>query len=117
MKNSEILAEQELRDIYYGPSAGYQSAERLCQKDLRERPPGAGATGPCGHEKGRKQKQGVPLDTNGRRNSEPIRLCHPRTQKEHVQQGCGVGYPLRLGSRRPSPTEVQGRRHGQGEQI
>ena len=24
MKNSEILAEQELRDIYYDPSAGYQ---------------------------------------------------------------------------------------------
>ena len=27
MKNSDILAEQELRDIYYDPSAGYQSAE------------------------------------------------------------------------------------------
>ena len=30
--NSEILAEQELRDIYYDPSAGYQSAKRLYQK-------------------------------------------------------------------------------------
>ena len=28
----KILAEQELRDIYYDPSAGYQSAERLYQK-------------------------------------------------------------------------------------
>ena len=33
MKNSEILAEQELRDIDdYDPSTGYQSAERLYQK-------------------------------------------------------------------------------------
>ena len=29
MKDSEILAEQGLRDIYYDPSEGYQSAERL----------------------------------------------------------------------------------------
>ena len=28
----KILAEQELRDIYYDASAGYQSAERLYQK-------------------------------------------------------------------------------------
>ena len=32
MKDSEILAEQELRDIYYDPSAGYRSAERSYQK-------------------------------------------------------------------------------------
>ena len=32
MKDREILAEQELRDIYYNPLAGYQSADRLCQK-------------------------------------------------------------------------------------
>ena len=32
MKDREILAEQELRAIYYDPSAGYQSAERLYQK-------------------------------------------------------------------------------------
>ena len=32
MKDSEILAEQGLRDIYYDPSEGYQSAERLYQK-------------------------------------------------------------------------------------
>ena len=32
MKDSEILAEQELRDIYYDSSAGHQSAERLYQK-------------------------------------------------------------------------------------
>ena len=32
MKDREILAEQELRNIYYDPSAGYQSAERLYQK-------------------------------------------------------------------------------------
>ena len=30
--DSEILAEQELKDIYYDPSVGYQSAERLYQK-------------------------------------------------------------------------------------
>ena len=30
--NREILAERELRDIYYDPSAGYQSAGRLYQK-------------------------------------------------------------------------------------
>ena len=28
----EILTEQELRDIYYDPSEGYQSAEKLYQK-------------------------------------------------------------------------------------
>ena len=32
MKDSEILAEQGLRDIYYDPSEGYQSVERLYQK-------------------------------------------------------------------------------------
>ena len=32
MKDSQILAEQGLRDIYYDPSEGYQSAERLYQK-------------------------------------------------------------------------------------
>ena len=32
MKDSEILTEQGLRDIYYDPSEGYQSAERLYQK-------------------------------------------------------------------------------------
>ena len=32
MKDSKILAEQELRDIYYDPSKGYWSAERLYQK-------------------------------------------------------------------------------------
>ena len=32
MKDSEIITEQELRDIYYDPSEGYQSAERLYQK-------------------------------------------------------------------------------------
>ena len=32
MKDSKILAEQGLRDIYYDPSAGYQSAKRLYQK-------------------------------------------------------------------------------------
>ena len=36
MKDREILAEQELTAIYYDPSAGYQSAERLYQK-ARER--------------------------------------------------------------------------------
>ena len=32
MKDSEILAEQEVRNIYYDPSVGYQSAERLYRK-------------------------------------------------------------------------------------
>ena len=32
MKDSEIVNEQELRNIYYDPSKGYQSAERLYQK-------------------------------------------------------------------------------------
>ena len=32
MKDEEFIIEQELRDIYYNPSAGYQSAERLYQK-------------------------------------------------------------------------------------
>ena len=32
MKDSEIITEQALRDIYYDPSEGYQSAERLYQK-------------------------------------------------------------------------------------
>ena len=32
VKDSEIITEQELRDIYYNPSEGYQSAERLYRK-------------------------------------------------------------------------------------
>ena len=32
MKDKEFIIEQELRDIYYNPSTGYQSAERLYQK-------------------------------------------------------------------------------------
>ena len=32
MKDSKILAEQELRDIYYDPSKGCRSAERLYHK-------------------------------------------------------------------------------------
>ena len=32
MKDSEILTEQGLRDIYYNPAEGYRSAERLYQK-------------------------------------------------------------------------------------
>ena len=32
MKDEEFIVEQELRDIYYNPSTGYQSAERLYQK-------------------------------------------------------------------------------------
>ena len=32
MKDEEFIIEQELRDIYYNPSTGYQSAERLYQK-------------------------------------------------------------------------------------
>ena len=37
--------------------------------------------------------------------------------RELVQQGRGVGYPLRFGSRRASFVEVQGQRHGLGEQV
>ena len=32
MKDREFIIEQELRDIYYNPSTGYQSMERLYQK-------------------------------------------------------------------------------------
>ena len=32
MKTEEFVIEQELRDIYYNPNTGYQSAERLYQK-------------------------------------------------------------------------------------
>ena len=32
MKDKEFIIEQELRDIYYNPSTGYQSAERLYRK-------------------------------------------------------------------------------------
>ena len=32
MKDKEVIIEQELRDIYYNPKTGYQSAERLYQK-------------------------------------------------------------------------------------
>ena len=32
MKDKEFVIEQELRDIYYNPETGYQSAERLYQK-------------------------------------------------------------------------------------
>ena len=32
MKDKEFIIEQELRNIYYNPSTGYQSAERLYQK-------------------------------------------------------------------------------------
>ena len=32
MKDKEFIIEQELRDIYYNPSTGYQSIERLYQK-------------------------------------------------------------------------------------
>ena len=32
MDDQKIIAEQELRDIYYDPSAGYQSAEKLYRK-------------------------------------------------------------------------------------
>ncbi len=32
MKDKEFVIEQKLRDIYYDPSTGFQSAERLYQK-------------------------------------------------------------------------------------
>ena len=32
MKDEEFVIEQELRNIYYNPYTGYQSAERLYQK-------------------------------------------------------------------------------------
>ncbi len=34
MKDKEFVIEQRLRDIYYDPSTGFQSAERLYQMDL-----------------------------------------------------------------------------------
>ena len=32
VSDKEVVIEQELRDIYYNPETGYQSAERLYQK-------------------------------------------------------------------------------------
>ena len=32
MKDKQFVIEQKLRDIYYDPGAGFQSAERLYQK-------------------------------------------------------------------------------------
>ena len=32
MKDAEVVIEQELRNIYYDPAAGYRSAEKLYQK-------------------------------------------------------------------------------------
>ena len=34
--NKDIESEQQLRDIYYNPKTGYQSAERLYQKALED---------------------------------------------------------------------------------
>ena len=55
--------------------------ETQVPRNLRERSCGPGAVGSGGHGEVRKQKQGVPLDTNGRRNSEPVRLCNTRPQE------------------------------------
>ena len=128
MKDSEILTEQGLRDIYYDPSEGYQFAERLYQKakekglsvsrrmvrewlrtqytrlrhvhevqthrqktqvpkNFRKEPRGPGTTGLGGHGKIRKQEQGLPLDINGCRNPEPVRLYDTRLQEGHQEHG------------------------------
>ena len=55
--------------------------ETQVPKNLRERSCGPGATGPGRQGEVRKQEQGVSLDTNGCRDSEPIRLCNPRSQE------------------------------------
>ena len=54
MKNSEILAEQELRDIYYNPPAGYQSCGKVIPegkgaKPGREQASGKGLVENPGH--------------------------------------------------------------------
>ena len=36
MKDAEVVIEQELRNIYYDPAAGYRSAEKLYQKAKKE---------------------------------------------------------------------------------
>ena len=36
MKDEEIVIEQELRDLYYNPETGFQSAQRLYQKAKEE---------------------------------------------------------------------------------
>ena len=36
MKDEEFIAEQELRDLYYNPETGFQSAEKLYQKAKEE---------------------------------------------------------------------------------
>ena len=73
------------QDTYtrYKPIARKHKYRKTLVKDLADH---AGAVGPGGYGKVRKQEQGVPLDTNGLRNSEPIRLCNPRPhegRREH----------------------------------
>ena len=65
--------------------------------DLREKSRGPGAAGPGGHGKVRKGKQRLPLDTDDRRNAEPVRLCDPRLQKGHQKHD---------GSRRPAVGKI-----------
>ena len=36
MKDKEFVIEQELRDLYYNPETGFQSAEKLYQKAKKE---------------------------------------------------------------------------------
>ena len=37
MKDAEVVIEQELRNIYYDPAAGYRSAEKQYQKAKEKR--------------------------------------------------------------------------------
>ena len=39
MKEKDFIIEQELRDLYYNPEIGFQSAERLYQKAKQEKIP------------------------------------------------------------------------------
>ena len=36
MKDNDFVIEQELRDLYYNPEVGFQSAEKLYQKAREE---------------------------------------------------------------------------------
>ena len=63
--------------------------ETLVPKNLRKKPRGPGTTGPGRHGKVRKQEQGLPMDTDGCRNPEPIPLYDTCLQEGHQEHDEG----------------------------
>ena len=57
--------------------------ETQVPKNLRKKPRGPGTTGPGRHGKVREQEQRLPMDTDGCRNLEPVRLYDTRLQEGH----------------------------------